>query len=411
MLKHNFIFKIINIHLGVVYVIINIILCFFIFLFCTILLRKYKNLLIPLLLSGFIILFVYNLQSSIDAVISGLTLFAFSVFPTVFPFLILCNMLIAYDGILLYSKILGPLFCAPLNLSKSSSFPIAASLLCGYPIGAKYSTDLYMQNHITLNEYKRLINIATNCGPIFILGTVGTAMLGNIKYGYILLIGNYLSIYIMGFLLRDKKAKFVNIKEISQKPKRNLGDNLKLSIEGATSTVLSIGGFIILFSVIISIIKNNAYISIIFNNIESFFNLPSDSLYSLFLGSIEITNGCNIISSSNINLNLKLSLISFLCSFSGLCIIGQVSSVIDTNKISLLKYSALKIVQGIISFITTFFASKILLHSVDSQVISINSQKTFFYNNTIYYSIYILIIMMIIYVLGKIIRKKSLHIP
>lgn len=391
--------------------IINIILCFFIFIFSSILLRKYKNLLIPLLLSGLIILFVYNLQSSIDAVISGLTLFAFSVFPTVFPFLILCNMLIAYDGILLYSKILGPLFCTPMHLSRSSSFPIASSLLCGYPLGAKYSSDLYMKNHITLKEYKRLLNIATNCGPIFILGTVGTAMLGDIKYGYILLIGNYLSIYIMGLILRDKKDKLIDIKNKKSPNKKNIGNNLKSSLEGAISTSLSIGGFIILFSVIISIIKNNAYISIIFKSIESFFNLPSDSLYSLFLGSIEITNGCNIISSLNINIYLKLSLISFLCSFSGISIISQVSSVIKSNKISLLKYSTFKILQGIISFIITFISSKILLHSVDQQVMSINNEKIFYYNNTIFYSITILIIMTIIYIIGKILKKRSFHLP
>lgn len=399
MLKHN--------NLQVIYVITTIILCFFIFILCTILLKKYKNLIIPIILTIFIILFVCHLQSSINAVISGLKLFAFSVFPTVFPFLILCNMLIAYDGISLYSKALGPIFCAPLNLSKSSSFPIAASILCGYPIGAKYSSDIYEEGYITLSEYKRLLNIATNCGPIFILGTVGVSMLGNIKYGYILVIGNYISIYIMGILLKDKKQKNIYMNKDTSKKTRKLGENLKLSLEGAISTALSIGGFIVLFSVIISVIKNNAYISIIFKSIESFFNLPSNSLYSVFLGSIEITNGCNIISSLNININIKLSLISFLCSFSGLSIICQVSSVIKSNKISLLKYSLLKIIQGVISFTITFLASKIFLHSAELKVSNFNNM--IFFSNTIEYFVIITSIMIIIYIIGKY-KKNLFHI-
>ena len=94
------------------------------------------------------------------------------------------------------------MICKPLGLSKNCSFPLAASFICGYPLGAKYSSDIYELGYIHKNEYERLLNIASNAGPIFILGSVAASMLYDVKLGYILLIANYLSIIIVGFLTK-----------------------------------------------------------------------------------------------------------------------------------------------------------------------------------------------------------------
>ena len=70
--------------------------------------------------SSGIFLFVSNLQSCIDAALVGVNLVVKTIVPTIFPFSVICNLLISYDGVSLYSKSLGPLFCKPLKLSKSS---------------------------------------------------------------------------------------------------------------------------------------------------------------------------------------------------------------------------------------------------------------------------------------------------
>ena len=125
-----------------------------------------------------------------------------AILPTIFPFSVICNLIIHYDGISFYSNILGPIICKPLKLSNCSSFPIVASLLCGYPLGCKYCCDLYELGCISKEEYLRLLNIASNASPIFLIGSVGAAMLGNIKYGFILLLGNYLAPLIIGFFTK-----------------------------------------------------------------------------------------------------------------------------------------------------------------------------------------------------------------
>ena len=323
-----------------------------------------KNYMMCALITLFIFFFVSNLNSCIDAALIGLNLVVKTILPTIFPFSVICNLLISYDGISLYSKILGPIICKPLRLSKASSFPIVASLISGYPLGCKYCCDLYSQGYIERDEFIRLLNIASNASPMFIIGSIGVTMFGNIKLGFILLIANYLSPFIVGFLTM-KKSRKMNVEKIIPPKSTNInfGLALKSALESGVNVTLQIGAFVILFSIIMSIIKNNAYISIAFTHIEEFLHLPNYSLYGLFLGSVEFTNGCKLISTTSLSLPLRLSIISFICSFSGLSVIAQISSFTSEHNISLSKYSFYKVIQGIISFFITFIVASVFLVS------------------------------------------------
>lgn len=366
-----------------------------------------KNYIICFFISILIIIFLINLDQSMKSAIDGCKLWFTSILPTVLPFTLICNLLIAYDGISLYSKFLGPLFCKPLGLSKNCSFPITASILCGYPLGAKYSSDIYNLGYIDKDEYTRLLNIATNCGPLFIMGPVATAMFGNMKLSYILLIGNYLSPIVIGIFTRKKKTYFKNTPTISlPSNNKNFGEILKDSLDQSINTTISIGGFIVLFSIIIGIIKSSPNLGLFFNSLESLIHIPINSLYSITLGSIEITNGCNIIATSTLTLPIKLSIISFLCSFSGLCIIAQVSSFISKDKISMLKYSLIKLLQGIISSVITFFTSTLFLGSINTSSIDLYTKTSI--TNFIYF-VPIIIIFLLTIVL-KAVKKLFLHI-
>lgn len=329
------------------------------------LLKINKQIIICMLISILIIIFVKNINTCIPAALEGCKLWYKAILPTTFPFVVICNLLISFDGINLYSKFIGPIICKPLKLTNNCSFPIVASILCGYPLGAKYSADVYTKGYIEKEEYSRLLNIASNVGPLFLIGSVGAALLNNVVLGYIMIIANYLSCIIIGFLTIKKRASSIRKAQSPFKTEsENVGTSIKNAIQNGISTVLNIGGFIIMFSVIISLIKNNIYIAYIFEKFEDILNLSSGTLYGLFLGSIEITNGCSILSELNINIPLKLALISFLCSFSGLAIIAQVSSFVSETNVNYLKYISLKLLQGIISFVITYILSCIIPTSV-----------------------------------------------
>lgn len=372
------------------------------------LLKLSKNQIITIFITLFIILFIINLNTCMQSTFTGLNLVIKAILPTIFPFSVICNLIIHYDGISFYSNILGPIICKPLKLSNCSSFPIVASLLCGYPLGCKYCCDLYELGYISKEEYLRLLNIASNASPIFLIGSVGAAMLGNIKYGFILLLGNYLAPLIIGFFTKKNTHEFNNSNEYPLKTdgSYNFGIIIKTSIENAINTTLQVGAFVIIFSIIIAIIKNNSLINIIFNNVEKLLSLSPNSLYGIFLGSIEYTNGCKILTSISSSIIFKLSAISFICSFSGLSIIGQISSFTGKFNISLKKYSFIKFIQGIISFIITFIFSRIFISIETTSSIYIHS----YYNaNKLLFFIYALLLLPLIVKLINILFKR-LHI-
>ena len=372
------------------------------------LLKLSKNQIITIFITLFIILFIINLNTCMQSTCTGLNLVIKAILPTIFPFSVICNLIIHYDGISFYSNILGPIICKPLKLSNCSSFPIVASLLCGYPLGCKYCCDLYELGCISKEEYLRLLNIASNASPIFLIGSVGAAMLGNIKYGFILLLGNYLAPLIIGFFTKKNTHEFNNSNEYPLKidGSYNFGIIIKTSIENAINTTLQVGAFVIIFSIIIGIIKNNSLINIIFNNVEKLLSLSPNSLYGIFLGSIEYTNGCKILTSISSSIIFKLSAISFICSFSGLSIIGQISSFTGKFNVSLKKYSFIKFIQGIISFIITFIFSSIFISTETTSSIYIHS----YYNtNKLLFFTYALLLLPLIVKLTNILFKR-LHI-
>ena len=372
------------------------------------LLKLSKNQIITIFITLFIILFIINLNTCMQSTFTGLNLVIKAILPTIFPFSVICNLIIHYDGISFYSNILGPIICKPLKLSNCSSFPIVASLLCGYPLGCKYCCDLYELGYISKEEYLRLLNIASNASPIFLIGSVGAAMLGNIKYGFILLLGNYLAPLIIGFFTKKNTHEFNNSNEYPLKTdgSYNFGIIIKTSIENAINTTLQVGAFVIIFSIIIGIIKNNSLINIIFNNVEKLLSLSPNSLYGIFLGSIEYTNGCKILTSISSSIIFKLSAISFICSFSGLSIIGQISSFTGKFNVSLKKYSFIKFIQGIISFIITFIFSSIFISTETTSSIYIHSYYT---TNKLLLFTYALLLLPLIVKLTSILFKR-LHI-
>lgn len=160
----------------------------------------------------------------------GLSLYATSVLPSLFPFYFF-SLLLTYIG---SAKTISAIFQKPVrvlyNAPKESAYVLMLSMLSGYPVGASMTAELYSAGVITEKEAKSVAAFASTSGPVFILGTVGTAIFNDIKVGVIILIAHYISALLNGliFRVRDKnniilrrngKRKFLNLKSFRQKNK------------------------------------------------------------------------------------------------------------------------------------------------------------------------------------------------
>lgn len=366
------------------------------------------NTIMIFLCSCTLIYFIVFPKQCINSTIFGAKIFFTSVFPSLFPFLIICNLLIAYDGIAIYSKLLGRFLCKPLRLPLQCSLTIIISSLCGYPLGAKYCCEMYERNQISKQDCERLLNIASNASPLFVIGSVGTVMLGHTTIGYIMLASNYISCLLMSFILKPAayypSADIYRYSFRNLNSEKNIGRALKESIDNALKSALSIGGYITFFAVIIDIINYNKYLEYFLYYLTGSTALKN-VLKSLLLGLIEITKGSQLISILNISVYIKSIMISFLLGFSGLSIISQVYSfTYRFPELSIKKYIKRKAIQGLFCSLTTALLLIPIDHLNTSTVF--NQEYTFSMLPIILLLILVLFIPLVVAGI-----KNLLHIP
>lgn len=293
---------------------------------------------------------------------NGLTLWATTVLPSLFPFLIATELLCKTNFVHILGKFLDKFMRPIFNVPGESSIAIILGTLSGYPIGAKIVCNLKKQKLISNVEAERLIAYTNNSGPLFILGSIGIGLFGNKKIGLILLISHILSSLIVGLIFRFWKKnspKFDYSILKNQTENRiiklsTIGELLSEAIKNAISSVLTIGGFVVLFSVIISILESSN-ILIIMSNLMTLFKIPKDFTLTLISGILELTNGVNLSSKLfQVMPNISILLTSFLLGLGGISIMFQIYSIISKEGISIKPYIYGKFLQSIVSTILVF---------------------------------------------------------
>ena len=259
-----------------------------------------KKIFIPLCICLFTIFLLIFSNANLSSAKAGLALWANSVVPSLLPFFIATELL-GYTNIIsllgkLLNKFMKPLF----NVPGEGAFPFIMGIISGYPMGAKIVSNFKSQGICTNVEAERLLAFTNNSGPLFIIGTIGIGLFKNTTTGILLFITHILACLTVGFLFRFwKSSKRFETKGVcplsshSTVSISNLGEILATSIMNAINTIFLIGGFIVLFSVVISILENSGILdglSHLVYPILSIFNIPISFANGLFTGLLELTN-------------------------------------------------------------------------------------------------------------------------
>jgi sporulation integral membrane protein YlbJ len=320
-------------------------------------------------------------KNSIEAAKNGFNLWIYVVTPSLFPFFILNDIVISLEIPDSISKLFKNYFKKLLNTSGYGAYVFIMSIFTGYPTGAKIVAQLISEKKISSYEGQKILNFASTSGPLFVIGAVGIGMFNNIKVGYILFISHILGAIINGLVLNNILYPKSNVAESCwlNKDKNTNRNFLTKSILNSLTTTGIIGGYIIFFSVLIELI----YKLNIFNKIEWLLDLflnksLSKSIILALQGAIEITNGCNLISKSNIPFFLKILISTFIISFSGISIIMQVFSITYEEKISIKAYVISKISHSIFSVLVALLMLNFI--SIDSETFMVEPNIPYFIN-------------------------------
>ena len=295
---------------------------------------KFKNAVIGIIVIMLIGIMTIFPDVCVQGAKEGLMLSLFTVFPSVFPFMVLSRYITLSGVININFPCADKLSNFLFGLPKEALMPFILGTISGYPTGCAVICDMVDKKIITKDEGEHLLPFCNNCSPLFIIGTVGNVIIGNTYAGYVLFLVHITSAIITGMILKSK---------VPYKKCRNDAyivpgnDNpFSAAVSASVNATLTICGYITLFSVITKII--------IFANEK----------FTFACGFLEMTNGINHIAELNIPSVFKLALISAILGFSGICVLLQTDDFTSKRNMSVKKYFTGKIFFSIISFLLTF---------------------------------------------------------
>jgi len=337
-----------------------------------------KRNIIPAMFCLFTIGLVIFSKNNLQASKTGLLLFANSVLPSLLPFFIATELLSHTTLIYTLGNILNSFMRPIFNVPGEGVFPLLMGIISGYPTGAKIVTDFRENGILTKEESERLLSFTNNSGPLFIIGTVGGALFGNSTIGILLFVTHLLASITVGFIFRFWKRK----KELNNRDYRsitnsstlvsfsNLGSILSSSIMNSIKTIVMIGGFVVLFSVIVSILESSHILDVFIVLLKPIFkllNIDPTYINSILTGIIELTNGAQKIALINTKaISINTTICSFLLGFGGISILLQVLSITSKSDISIKPYIIGKLLQACFAaFYTYIFIHNFMIFNFD----------------------------------------------
>ncbi|MDR7869907.1 MAG: sporulation integral membrane protein YlbJ [Tissierellaceae bacterium] len=322
-----------------------------------------KNKFFQFIILVLIISIVKDPAVSLDSAKNGLYLWFNVLVPSLLPFFILSELFISSGLVKYFGKLLETIMKPIFNIPGEGSFPFVMSLVSGYPVGAKLTSRLRGLNFISKEEGDRLITLASTSGPLFILGSVLIGMLALPDLTGLMIIPHYLGVITVGIIFSHMPSKSKAISEKQLYPNQSIGNNdsngsipviISNSVRDSINSILMIGGFVIIYNVIIDILLTSQLFNLLILNLCKALDTDPELLKGILAGFIELTTGCDKISRLNIEIITKILSINFLIGWGGLSILSQAISFISQTDISIKKYILSKFLHGITSTIYTY---------------------------------------------------------
>ena len=208
----------------------------------------------PIFLTLTLIIFLFNLDIVINSTLSASYLFITKVFVSIFPFIILSDILFYFNYDLFLKKIFGNIISKLFNVSKSTSIIYVLSILTSHPTNSVYIKEMLDRKEIDENDINKILLTTYFPSIAFVIGTIGIGIYHSIKTGVFLYLTILIKNILIGIFLRGKNLS----KEIQSIKKNNitLQETISNSIIKGINISYTILGNIIIFTIIVNLLNN-----------------------------------------------------------------------------------------------------------------------------------------------------------
>lgn len=314
-------------------------------------------------------------KAGLTAAKEGLAIFVEVVLPSLLPFFILSEILLGLGVVHFIGVFLEPLMRPVFNVPGIGAFALSMGLAAGYPMDAVITAKFRRLNLCTRIEGERLLAFTNTADPLFMFGAVAVGMFGYPEIGVTIAIAHYLAAFTVGYLFRfyGKRAEPMrgdertegNLLERAlgemfkahQEDNRPLGQLLADAVKESIATLLMIGGFIVLFSVLYQVLTEVGilqYILPVVEGILKIIGLDPELGSAIVKGFFEIDLGTMAAAKTPGALGDRLIVSSAIIAWSGLSVLGQVMSVIHGTDLRIGPFIVARVAHALIAGFYTY---------------------------------------------------------
>ncbi|QQK80624.1 sporulation integral membrane protein YlbJ [Salicibibacter cibi] len=314
-------------------------------------------------------------QASFDASLRGLSIWWDVVFPSLLPFFIISDLLIGFGVVSFLGAFMEPFMRPLFKVPGTGGFVWAMGIASGNPAGAKLTARLWKEKRITTMEGERLVSFTTASNPLFLFGAIAVGFFHDPALGILLAFAHYGANVFVGIIMRfhgkeddasrskkklalpSVKAAFQLLHEERLRDDRPIGKKLGDAVQSSVQTLLMIGGFIILFSVIneiLSLLNVTAVLAMFAGVFLAIFQFSSELSVPIVSGLFEMTLGSQLASLTDAPLKQKVIITSFMLAFAGFSAQAQAGSLLAETKIRFHPFFIARCLQGVIAAVLTY---------------------------------------------------------
>lgn len=309
------------------------------------------------------------------------------VFPALLPFFIAAELLMGFGIVHFMGILLEPVMRPLFNVPGCGSFVMAVGFTSGFPISSYITAQLRKDRLCTRVEAERLMCFTNNASPLFMLVAVSVGMFKDPSLGVVIAGAHYLANLTMGLLLRfygrhDRELlptstnisgrllsrAYQQLSGAIKKDNRPAGKLLGDAIVNSVNKLLAIGGFVIVFAVVIRILTKIGVMSGLtyaLTPLLSPLGLQPAAIQALTQGIFEVTLGTKAASEALVPFPQQVLVAGICLAWSGLSVHAQVASMISDTDIRMLPFVVSRFGQAVLAALYS-----LLLLRTDTGVLS-----------------------------------------
>lgn len=265
-------------------------------------------------------------ETALNAALSAVNTWYYSVAPALFPFMALMPLLTCPDSVRAWERLFGRFMRPLLKLPGAAAPAIVISMTAGSPAGAHAAARICASSGMSVGQLERILWCTCGFSPAFLITGIGVSMLGSAAYGHMLLRAQLFSQCMMLLITRNTPpGKTLPPAEHGEAPE---------PVRAAINNILTVCGYMALFAAAAAVIARI---------------LKSETAGIAALCLLDVPSAARALAEHSIHNEGKLLLLAALTGVGGLCIAAQNMAACKNMGIRTGKYISARLSHALLS--------------------------------------------------------------